>query len=104
MAELKTLTRNQIQFETVKFADKGNNDVVLAAYVPYIIYPTKNLANEKTSAYTAILHKIGTGSESEEHKVTIAENHIDIPNVSLKRNDQTRMISLDSSRKLGHWI
>ena len=90
LAELKTLTRNQIQFETVKFADKGNNDVVLAAYVPYIIYPTKNLANGRTPAYTATLHKIGAGSESVEHKVTIAENHIDIPNVSLKRNDQNK--------------
>lgn len=86
LAVLTKLTRNQIQFETVKFADKGNNDVVLEAYVPYIIYPTKDLANERTSAYTATLHKIGT-SESVEHKVTIAENHIDIPNVSLKKND-----------------
>lgn len=90
LAELKTLTRNQIQFETVKFAEKGNNDVVLAAYVPYIIYPTKDLANEKTPAYTAILHKIGTGSESEEHKVTIAADHIDIPNVSLTKNGQNK--------------
>ena len=31
LAELKTLTRNQIQFETVKIADKGNNAVVLKA-------------------------------------------------------------------------
>lgn len=90
LAELKTLTRTQIQFETVKFADKGNHDVVLAAYVPYIIYPTKDLANERTPAYTAILHKTGTGTEGGEHKVTIAENHIDIPNVSLKRNDQNK--------------
>lgn len=88
LAELKTLTRNQIQFETVKIAEKKNNEVVLAAYVPYIIYPTKYLANEKTPAYTAILHKTGAGIE--EHKVTIAENHIDIPNVSLKRNDQNK--------------
>ena len=87
LAELKTLTRNQIQFETVKFADKGNNDVVLEAYVPYIIYPTRDLANERTPAYTAILHKTGAGTEGGEHKVTIAENHIDIPNVSLKKND-----------------
>ena len=99
LAELKTLTRNQIQFETVKFADKGNNDVVLAAYVPYIIYPTKNLANERTPAYTATLHKIGT-SESVEHKVTIAENHIDIPNVSLKKNGQNKndLSGLDSKK------
>lgn len=90
LAELTTLTRNQIQFTTVKIADKGNNDVVLAAYVPYIIYPTKDLANEKTPEYTATLHKTGTGSGIEEHKVTIAANHIDIPNVSLKRNDQNK--------------
>lgn len=90
LAELTTLTRNQIQFTTVKIAEKGNNDVVLAAYVPYIIYPTKDLANEKTPEYTATLHKTGAGSGIEEHKVTIAANHIDIPNVSLKRNDQNK--------------
>lgn len=90
LAELTTLTRNQIQFTTVKIAEKGNNEVVLAAYVPYIIYPTKDLANEKTPEYTATLHKTGTGSGIEEHKVTIAANHIDIPNVSFKRNDQNK--------------
>lgn len=90
LAELTTLTRNQIQFETVKMNEKKDNEVVLEAYVPYIIYPTKNLANERTPAYTATLHKIGAGSESVEHKVTIAENHIDIPNVSLKKNDQNK--------------
>lgn len=90
LAELTTLTRNQIQFTTVKIAEKGNNEVVLAAYVPYIIYPTKDLANERTPEYTATLHKTGTASESVEYKVTIAANHIDIPNVSLKRNDQNK--------------
>lgn len=90
LAGLTTLTRNQIQFTTVKIAEKGNKDVVLAAYVPYIIYPTKDLANERTPEYTATLHKTGTGSGIEEHKVTIAANHIDIPNVSLKRNDQNK--------------
>lgn len=90
LAELTTLTRNQIQFKTVEIADKRNNDVVLAAYVPYIIYPTKDLANERTPEYTATLHKTGSGTEGGEHKVTIAANHIDIPNVSLKRNDQNK--------------
>lgn len=90
LAVLTKLTRNQIQFETVEIAKKGNNDVVLEAYVPYIIYPTKDLAIERTPAYTATLHKIGAGSESVEHKVTIAANHIDIPNVSLKRNDPNK--------------
>lgn len=90
LAELTRLTRNQIQFTTVKIAEKGNKDVVLAAYVPYIIYPTKDLANERTPEYTATLHKTGAGSGIEEHEVTIAANHIDIPNVSLKRNDQNK--------------
>lgn len=88
LAKLTTLTRNQIQFETVEIAKKGNNEVVLEAYVPYIIYPTKDLASERTPEYTATLHTTGAGSESVEHKVTIAANHIDIPNVSLKRNSQ----------------
>lgn len=90
LAKLTTLTRNQIQFETVKMNDKKDNETVLEAYVPYIIYPTKNLANERTPAYTATLHKIGAGSELEEHKVTIAKDHIAIPNVSLKKNDQNK--------------
>lgn len=90
LAELKTLTRNQIQFETVKIANMGNNAVVLNAYVPYIIYPTKDLANERTPEYTATLHKTGAGTEGGEHKVTIAANHIDIPNVSLKKNDKNK--------------
>lgn len=90
LAKLTTLTRNQIQFETVKISEKANNPVVLEAYVPYIIYPTKDLANERTPEYTATLHKTGAGSVSEEHKVTIAKDHIDIPNVSLKRNAQNK--------------
>lgn len=99
LAELKTLTRNQIQFETVKIANMGDNAVVLKAYVPYIIYPTKNLATERTPAYTATLHKIGT-SESVEHKVTIAANHIDIPNVSLKRktSNENDLYGLDRNK------
>lgn len=90
LAELTTLTRNQIQFKTVEIANMGNNAVVLNAYVPYIIYPTKDLANERTPEYTATLHKTGAGTEGGEHKVTIAANHIDIPNVSLKKNDKNK--------------
>ena len=100
LAVLTKLTRNQIQFETVEIAKKGNNEVVLDAYVPYIIYPTKDLANERTPAYTAILHKTGTGTEGGEHKVTIAANHIDIPNVSLKRktSNENDLYGLDRNK------
>lgn len=90
LAVLTKLTRNQIQFETVKMDEKMNNPVVLEAYVPYIIYPTKDLTNEKTPAYTATLTKTGTGLEGGAHKVTIAADHIDIPNVSLKRYDDKK--------------
>lgn len=107
LAVLTKLTRNQIQFETVKIANMGNNAVVLKAYVPYIIYPTKDLAKENTSAYTATLHKTGAGTEGGEHKVTIAANHIDIPNVSLKRktsneNDLFGLIKETWSLDLNH--
>lgn len=99
LAKLTTLTRNQIQFTTVKIAGKKNDDVVLAAYVPYIIYPTKDLSGENTPAYTAHLTKVGQGEESTPHKVTIAGGHIDIPNVSLKRNknNENDLSGLDRS-------
>ena len=71
------------------------------------------MANERTSAYTATLHKTGAGTEGGEHKVTIAENHIDIPNVSLKKNGQNKndlsgldektwMLNLDIAHKPGY--
>lgn len=99
LARLKTLTQKEIQFETVKIAQMGNDDVVLQAYVPYIIYPTKDLSGENTPAYTAHLTKVGQGEESTTHKVTIAGGHIDIPNVSLKRNknNENDLSGLDRS-------
>lgn len=99
LARLKTLTQKEIQFETVKIAQMRNDDVVLQAYVPYIIYPTKDLSGENTPAYTAHLTKVGQGEESTTHKVTIAGGHIDIPNVSLKRNknNENDLSSLDRS-------
>lgn len=99
LARLKTLTQKEIQFETVKIAQMGNDSVVLQAYVPYIIYPTKDLSGENTPAYTAHLTKVGQGEESTTHKVTIAGGHIDIPNVSLKRNknNENDLSGLDRS-------
>ncbi len=99
LARLKTLTQKEIQFETVKIAQMRNDDVVLQAYVPYIIYPTKDLSGENTPAYTAHLTKVGQGEESTTHKVTIAGGHIDIPNVSLKRNknNENDLSGLDRS-------
>lgn len=99
LARLKTLIQKEIQFETVKIAQMGNDDVVLQAYVPYIIYPTKDLSGENTPAYTAHLTKVGQGEESTTHKVTIAGGHIDIPNVSLKRNknNENDLSGLDRS-------
>lgn len=83
LAELTKLENSEIHFTSVNFADKANTDVVLNAYKPYIIFPTKDLANEKNPAYTANLTKTGSDTEHDKYLVKVDENHIDILNVNL---------------------
>lgn len=83
LAELTKLENSEIHFTSVNFADKANTDVVLNAYKPYIIFPTKDLANEKNPAYTANLTKTGSDTEHGKYFVKVDENHIDILNVNL---------------------
>lgn len=90
LAVLDKLTANEINFKTVEISKKGNDDVVLTAYVPYLIYPTKDLTGERTPVYTANLTETGTGEEMREHKVKIDRNHIDIPNVSFKKTSDNK--------------
>lgn len=95
LAKLNKLTSNEIQFVSVNMSEKGNNEKVMEAYVPYIIFPTKHTEQEKTPAYTAKLSKIGNG-QAEKVSVIIGKNHIDIPNVSFavdkeNKNDLTYM-------------
>lgn len=95
LAKLSKLTSTEIQFESVKMSELGYNDVAMQAYLPYIIFPTKHLELEQTPPYTALLSTTGN-TEAKDVRVTIAKNHIDIPNVTLvtnseNKNDLTKM-------------
>lgn len=95
LAKLNALTSSEIQFQTVDM-DKNDNAVVLDAYTPYIIFPTKiHTDNTKASpAYKATL--TSTNGESKTQEVVIKANHYDIPNVtfettSANKNDLSQM-------------
>lgn len=106
LAKLTKLEANEIMFESDKTLDDlvtttDKNTVVLKAYTPYIIFPTKDLSNETNHMYTAKLKKLtngGNGADNFEN-VTIKANHIQIPNVTMKykeygsvyKNDLTNM-------------
>lgn len=110
LAKLYTLTPNNVRFKTVEC--DSDNDVMLAAYTPYIIKPTK--AAGQNSAYTtpqlkkdANQYWLGDNegiSYAEEGvkrytggKVSIKENHYDIPNVTLDR-------ALLKTKLDNHWV
>lgn len=99
LAELYKLTPNSVRFKTVEC--NNDNDVMLKAYTPYIIKPTK--AAGQNPAYTtprlkkaANQYWLGENEsvsyESEEKprytggKISISANHYDIPGVTLDRN------------------
>ena len=95
LAKLNKLTSNEIQFVSVNMSEKGNDEIAMQAYVPYIIFPTKHTEQEQTPAYTALLSKIVNGQAKDE-RVIIGKNHIDIPNVTFtvnkeNKNDLTNM-------------
>lgn len=106
LAELKKLAANEIMFESNKDLDNlvttpDKNTIVLEAYKPYIIFPTKVMNNETNAKYTAKLTKKANGSAAADNfeYVTIKANHIEIPNVTMKytedgsvfKNDLTKM-------------
>ena len=90
LAKLHDLTSSEIQFQTINMDAMTNNDVVLEAYTPYIIFPTKiHTDNTKASpAYKASLTK--TNGESKMQDVVIKANHYDIPNVTFKTNNDNK--------------
>ena len=81
LAKLSNLTSSEIQFQTVNLEDDNIADKVLEAYVPYIIFPNKDMSAGKTPAYRALLTETDKGTKS--HQVVIAGNHFEIPNVTL---------------------
>ena len=95
LAKLHALTSSEIQFQTVDM-DVNDNAVVLDAYTPYIIFPTKIHTDETKAspAYKATLRS--TKGESGKEEVLIKANHYDIPNVtfettSANENDLSNM-------------
>lgn len=91
LAKLTKLAANEIMFESDKNLDNlvttpDKNTIVLEAYKPYIIFPTKDLSNETNAKYTAKLQKkINGGTAASNYEdVTIKANHIQIPNVTMK--------------------
>lgn len=106
IAKLTKLAANEIMFESNKDLDNlvttpDKNTIVLEAYKPYIIFPTKVMNNETNAKYTAKLTKKANGSAAADNfeYVTIKANHIEIPNVTMKytedgsvfKNDLTNM-------------
>lgn len=95
LAKLDKLTSKEIQFVSIDMSTVGNNEIVMQAYVPYIMFPTKHTELEQTPAYTAKLSSIGN-HQAKDVSVSICKNHIDIPNVTFtvdgeNKNDLTNM-------------
>lgn len=89
LAELHQVTDTEIQFKSINVTDQDNDAVVMHAFIPYIIFPTKHLELEKTPAYTALLTKTGSNMNAKDVHITVKKNHIDIPNVSLAIKSST---------------
>lgn len=99
LAKLYKLTPNSVRFKTVEC--NSDDDVMLEAYTPYIIKPTK-AAGENPAYTTPRLKNAEHGYWLDENesisyaeegigrytggKVSIKANHYDIPNVTLDRN------------------
>lgn len=95
LATLAKLTSNEIQFVSIDMSKKGNDEIAMQAYVPYIIFPTKHTELEQSPAYKALLSKTGN-DQAKDVQVIIGKNHIDIPNVTFavdegNKNDLSKM-------------
>lgn len=95
LATLAKLTSNEIQFVSIDMSKKGNNEIAMQAYIPYIIFPTKHTELEESPAYKALLSSTGN-HQVKDVQVIIGKNHIDIPNVTFavdkdKKNDLSNM-------------
>ena len=109
VAKLAALTENSVQFVTVE--PKNDDDVMVAAFEPYIVYPpyteTRSAAYTVDRFYTSEgednsrwLGKDYQSSSDETNRLTktIDANHYDIPLVSLDRE------KLMKAMNLGTWV
>ncbi len=111
LAKLYKLTPNSVRFKTVEC--NSDDDVMLEAYTPYIIKPTK-AAGQNPAYTTPRLKKEGNQNwiydENEGitypeegvkrytgGKVSIDANHYDIPNVTLDRDKLSKYLD-------EHWV
>lgn len=100
LAELYTLTDNSVQFKTVDCTN--DNDIMLQAFTPYIIKPTKEAGTNPSYSTPRLLKADGHNfwlSENEGIKntedgvtrytggiVTVQGNHYDVSGISLDRD------------------
>ena len=84
LAKLKNLTATELQFETVTLDGKGDKEIALEAYQPYIIFPAKTMEDNNNSPYTATIAK--NGSTENPYKVTIQAQRFEIPGVTFATN------------------
>ena len=84
LAKLNALTATELQFETVTLDGKGDKEIALEAYQPYIIFPAKTMEDNNNSPYTATIAK--NGSTENPYKVTIQAQRFEIPGVTFKTN------------------
>lgn len=110
LAKLYKLTPNSVRFKTVEC--DSDNDLMLEAFTPYIIKPTKE-AGQNSAYTTPRLKKAGTQYWLDENvgitypeegverykggKVSIEANHYDIPNVTLDRDKLSNYLD-------NHWV
>lgn len=110
LAKLYTLTPNSVRFKIVEC--DSDDDVMLEAYTPYIIKPTK-AAGENPAYTTPSLKKAANQNWLSENesisyteegfkrytggKVSIQAKHYDIPNVTLDRDKLSKYLDK-------HWV
>lgn len=81
LAKLTGLTETGIEFTSVKLS--GDNDLALEAYVPYLIFPTKD--PDQTPAYKARYER--NDGINERLQVNIGANHYMVDKVSMPQAD-----------------
>ena len=84
LAKLNNLTATELQFETVTLDGKGDKEIALEAYQPYIIFPAKTMEDNNNSPYTATIAK--NGSQDNPYHVTIQGQRFEIPGVTFTTN------------------
>lgn len=98
LAKLSKLTESAIEFESVKMDKMENGAQAMAAYVPYIIFPSGSNEGIIQPAYTATLETNDGGIK----QVKIEANHYTIQNVTVPTG--TDGANIWQFSKEGNWM